>query len=74
MITRLQTYPARLLALAFDDEEEFQHWAELLSPYDAKYWLDEFEKEELYEFCAILRDVINKKQNIIVYLYNGLPD
>lgn len=64
----------KLLALAFDNEIEFRQWADELTPYDANYWLIEFEKEEMYEFCAVLRDSILDKQNSLTYLYNGLPN
>lgn len=71
-MVKFDVFPARLLALAFDDEVEFKEWAEELSPYDAEYWIEQFKNDEMYEFCAILRDVILEKQNNITYLYNGL--
>lgn len=72
IMLKLDTFPARVLALAFDNESEFKQWAKELSPYDAEYWRIEFEKEEMYEFCAMLRDVILENQKNITYLYNGL--
>lgn len=70
-MVKFDTFPARLLAIAFDDEIEFKEWAQELSPYDAHYWIKQFENEEMYEFCAVLRDVILENKDNILYLYNG---
>lgn len=70
MIIPIQTPGAKLLALAFDDLDQFRDWARGLNPYDLEYWRVEFEKEEMYEWCAILRDA--KREARVVYLYNGL--
>ena len=61
----------KVICLAFDTKEQFKEWADDLSLYDAKYWINEFEKEEMYEFCVILRDSIEDKEQMTTYLYNG---
>ena len=68
----VKTIPSvKIICLAFESEFEFREWVEDLSLYAARYWINEFEKEEMYEFCAILRDSIKEKDKIITYLYNG---
>ena len=45
----------------FKDLKEFEEWADLGSVSDIEAALKEFEVYELYEYCAILRDVMNSK-------------
>lgn len=63
---------ANALCLAFDNEEQFTKWASTLSLDVLKYWISEFEKEEIYELCAILKDFADNKEQTMVHFYNGL--
>lgn len=63
---------AKALCLAFDNEEQFIEWASTLSLDVLKYWISEFEKEEIYELCAILKDFADNKEQTMVHFYNGL--
>ena len=62
-----------MLIAIFPTNEDFKGWAEDLIIYDLEFWLERFEEDELYEHCAILRDLINDYEESceIVRLYKG---
>lgn len=72
MVLRNEITP-KMLAAAFDDMEEFRVWAEDLLLYDLRYWLKKFEEQEMYEYCAVLRDAIEEYEQAceVIYLYKG---
>lgn len=51
------THPRNLLKY-FKTREDFIKWLDLGSKEDLEYALEAFEKEELYEYCVIIRDKI----------------
>lgn len=61
----------KLLVQLFPDKESFKDWADDLLLHDLRFWLKEFEREEEYEHCAILRDAIKEfeRANEIIRLH-----
>ena len=53
--------PADVFILCFDDMEEFTVWARSNDFYLLEDLIRDFEKCELYEHCAILRDIKEEK-------------
>lgn len=58
LIIRNATPTPDAIASLFTDLEAFKAWAEDLLITDLEYWLKEFEEEEMYEHCCVLRDLI----------------
>ena len=45
----------------FRDLDEFREWANIGNSEDLTWAIKNFESEELYEYCAILKNVRDKK-------------
>jgi len=45
----------------FNTDQEFKEWAEMGTPEDIRAALIAFEKEELFNHCIILKEVLNSK-------------
>lgn len=43
----------------FESKAEFIEWCKMGTKQDLQAALKEFEKDELYEYCAIMRDILN---------------
>lgn len=46
----------------FDTEDEFKEWARIGSIEDLDWAIKEFEKDELYTHCEILKQIQNEKK------------
>ncbi len=46
----------------FDTEDEFKEWARIGSVEDLDWAIKEFEKDELYSYCKILKEIQNEKK------------
>jgi len=46
----------------FDTEDEFKEWARMGSVEDLEWAIKEFEKDELYKYCEILKQIKNEKK------------
>ncbi len=46
----------------FDTEDEFKEWARIGSVEDLDWAIKEFEKDELYIYCEILKQIQNEKK------------
>jgi len=46
----------------FDTEDEFKEWARLGTVEDLEWTIKEFEKDELYNYCEILKQIQNEKK------------
>lgn len=52
--------PSKLIEY-FEDAAEFREWAELGTPDDIRAALIAFEKDELYDHCKVLKEVLLEK-------------
>jgi len=52
--------PSKMIEL-FNTDQEFKEWAEMGTPEDLRAALIAFEKEELFNHCIILKEVLNNK-------------
>jgi len=52
--------PNKMIEL-FNTDQEFKEWAEMGTPEDIRAALIAFEKEELFNHCIILKEVLNTK-------------
>ena len=52
--------PNKMIEL-FNTDQEFKEWAEMGTPEDIRAALIAFEKEELFNHCIILKEVLNNK-------------
>jgi len=52
--------PNKMIEL-FNTNQEFKEWAEMGTPEDIRAALIAFEKEELFNHCIILKEVLNNK-------------
>lgn len=52
--------PNKMIEL-FNTDQEFKEWAEMGTPEDIRAALIAFEKEELFNHCIILKEVLNSK-------------
>lgn len=46
----------------FESDDEFKEWARLGSVEDLDWAIKEFEKDELYAHCKILKEIQNEKK------------
>ena len=53
--------PNKMIEL-FNTDQEFKEWAEMGTPEDIRAALIAFEKEELFNHCIILKEVLNTKE------------
>ena len=53
--------PSKMIEL-FNTDQEFKEWAEMGTPEDIRAALIAFEKEELFNHCIILKEVLNTKE------------
>lgn len=53
--------PNKMIEL-FNTDQEFKEWAEMGTPADIRAALIAFEKEELFNHCIILKEVLNTKE------------
>jgi len=53
--------PNKMIEL-FNTDQEFKEWAEMGTPEDIRATLIAFEKEELFNHCIILKEVLNTKE------------
>ena len=49
------------LVQTFDSMQEFEDWANIGTKEDVQCALDKFEEQELFEHCAVLKQVIDRK-------------
>lgn len=49
--------------LWFNDMNEFKQWVETGTPEQIGWALEDFEKAELYEHCAVIMEVLREKNN-----------
>ena len=54
--------PNKMIEL-FNTDQEFKEWAEMGTPEDIRAALIAFEKEELFNHCIILKEVLTPKRN-----------
>jgi hypothetical protein len=52
--------PSKMIEL-FNTDQEFKEWAEMGTTEDVRAALIAFEKEELFNHCIILKEVLNNK-------------
>ena len=55
--------PSKLVEY-FTTNEEFKEWAELGTASDLRACLLAFEKAELFDHCAILKEALNQKEDV----------
>jgi hypothetical protein len=48
----------------FESEDEFKEWARLGSTEDLEWAIKEFEKDELYKYCNILKQIKDENRSI----------
>ena len=53
--------PNKMIEL-FNTDQEFKEWAEMGTPEDIRAALIAFEKEELFNHCIILKEVLSTKE------------
>ena len=53
----------RKLIEYFEDDQEFKEWAEMGTLQDLRAALIAFERDELYDHCVILKNVLLEKLN-----------
>lgn len=58
-IEELKSIIIRPSQYKFKSKTEFKEWCKMGTKQDLQAALKEFEKDELYEYCAIMREVLN---------------